>query len=373
MPKRKRDNDLGWLSKIKVEDFLETLGVRNITQARADELKYSCPFSGHNHGDENPSAYMNTGDTEPDRATMFLCHGCGRKGNAISFLAEHQNITKYEAAVWLRREYASDYRSPKGGSISAEFEQRREKLEEKKKATVEPEFIDRKWLTEFHVPWQHVQDDPRAAYLLERGFSPDILESWQIGYDAHSKRWAIPIRDHLGHLVGFKGRNETDRKPKYLALGGRGYGFSTYEKSHYVFGLDRAKRYEGQTAIIVEGELNVIALDQLGFHNAIGISGSSMSDKQAKLIRDHFDKAWIFLDWDAAGHAATWGWTSGDGTEHRGIVDLLEPHIRLYIVGEHEGDPADMMRLGKGNDVERLLDEAKISTSYVAIPDEAML
>jgi len=375
MPRRRRLKASEWLHKVDVQDFLETLDIMNISQARTDELKFSCPFSGHSHGDENPSAYMNTGVVEPERATKWKCHGCNRSGNAISFLSEHEDISKFEAATWLRREYASDFRSPKGGTISAEFEQRRRKFEEMRQRSYEADpYLDEACLYPFAVNWDKVQQDDSdaAQYLIGRGFEIDTLKEWEIGYDATSERWVIPVRDKDGLLVGFKARAWREgHKPKYLVLGGRSYDFSTFDKSHHVFGLHRAAG--SFSAIICEGELNVIAMNQMGLHNAISISGSSMSDRQAKLIRDHFTLAYLFLDHDNAGHAATWGWTSKDGTEHRGIVDLLEPFMKVYIVGPHEGDPADMMRDGKDDEAQQLIDNAEASTNYVAIPDSPVL
>lgn len=95
-----------WLDDVDARDMLEELGVEKIFDAGIDELNYSCPFDGHDHGDSRPSAYMNTGTLNKNMNTLFKCHGCGRGGNAISFVSEFQNVTRGRASQWLRERFA---------------------------------------------------------------------------------------------------------------------------------------------------------------------------------------------------------------------------------------------------------------------------
>ena len=123
--RRKRDSFGKWRRYVNVIDFLDTLDIANINQISADEVEFSCPFPDHTHGDEKPSAHMNDGSSDPEKTTAWRCFGCGRNGNAVTFLAEHDNITKQEAKAVLKAHYARGYIAPKYGSITKEFELRR--------------------------------------------------------------------------------------------------------------------------------------------------------------------------------------------------------------------------------------------------------
>ena len=91
-----------WRKHVNAIDFLENLDVANISQSTADEVQFSCPFPDHTHGDNTPSAYMNDGSKDPDQTTAWKCYGCRRGGNAVTFLAEYQNISKQEASKQLQ-------------------------------------------------------------------------------------------------------------------------------------------------------------------------------------------------------------------------------------------------------------------------------
>lgn len=87
--------------------MLTALGMRNIT-IQDDEVKFSCPFPGHSHGDQHPSACMNMG------TTAFICFGCKERGNAVSFLSKLENISPMMAARFLRERYEGGWKEPDG-------------------------------------------------------------------------------------------------------------------------------------------------------------------------------------------------------------------------------------------------------------------
>jgi DNA primase len=364
-----------WLSRVDVVDFLERLEVNNIERATADEVKFSCPFSGHAHGDEDPSAYMNTGEKDRSRTTVFKCHGCGRSGNAISFYAEHQDITKQEAATRLREVYASEYRRPEGG-IRQEFEQRWTQYQQRRQApdhelpTIEWE----RYHDEFGVNWDDAHtiyeeegdDCPRSvSYLLDRGFSPATLDEWSIGYDDYSERLTIPVCNEDGDLVGIKARTwKEKKKPKYLILGDKPgkrklYGFEPYEKSLVVFGLDRIPGPDS-TAVMCEGELDVIALWQLGIP-AICTGSAHLSTIQSQLVRSRCDEVIVWYDEGTAGDNAVYGYESADEEWHPGVIEVLEPHIRVRIVQRNDRDPARLIEDGEADRVREIIEDAVLS------------
>jgi DNA primase len=318
------------LSYINAKDLLESTDIKNISES-SGEISFSCPSADHFHGDTSPSARMNS------RTTAFLCHSCGAKGNAITFLAWHKSIPETVARRLLEERYG-------GGVINAGVGD----LESLVKKIMNPEIVEEEkrippnesWIETFKVDWRGERTTP-IYYMTERGFDPSILNSWQIGYDIISERITIPIRDHEGKLVGFKGRAWRENTiPKYMILGDNRnqtrYGFQPYQKSHYVFGLDRwMQNHEviehGSRAILVEGELNVIAMDQHGFSDGLGIAGSEFSEIQCNLIKSFYKKAILFLDNDKAGEKGT-----------KKVIEMLSPYMPLNIVQNAPGDAVEL-------------------------------
>jgi hypothetical protein len=224
---------------------------------------------------------------------------------------------------------------------------------------------------QFEVEWSHYaenyRDSPDVAFMLDRGFSPAVLEEWGIGYDDSSQRITIPVCDPHGNLVGFKGRAwRKHARPKYLVMGNKGerkrYDFNVYDKSLVVFGLDRwgeVDRY-----VLVEGELDVIALWCMDIP-AISCGGSTMSVEQAKLIRQYCDEVVLFFDNDAAGKIGVYGREDKHGEHHPGILELLEPHLRVRVVGKHRYDANDYLRRGEQARCRDLIASAKSSHALV--------
>jgi hypothetical protein len=362
--KRSKQQPLRWLRHVNVAHFLEAFDIANITQSTADELFFSCPFPDHARGDTIPSARMNTGAKDPDKTTLWTCYGCKRGGNAVTFLAEYNNISKQEARRQIKENYAPGYSAPKHGSIAKEFDQRMSAVKEREPSTT-VQTIDTEIIRNFDVDWGHYAEEygdyPDVSYMLDRGFTPATLDEWGIGYDARSERITIPVCNEDGDLVGFRGRAwRKETRPKYLVLGDKGrrrYGFPTYDKARVVFGLDRHTSSNSQSLVLVEGEIDVMSLDVMGIA-AISCCGSSMSTEQARLIREYCDEVVLFFDDDAAGRNGIYGVDKGDGEHKPGIIELLEPFIRVRVVGRHRFDANDYLRRGATQRVHELVDGA---------------
>ncbi len=353
------------LSYINCRDLLETTGVRNVTES-GGELSFSCPSANHFHGDTSPSARMNS------RTSAFLCHSCGIKGNAITFLAWHKSIPETVARRLIEERYG-------GGVISAGVGD----LESMVKKIMNPEIIEEpprtlpaeSWLEEFKMDWfddGYLLNPSYKQYMFDRGFDTVILEKWEIGYDQISDRITIPIRDHESNLVGFKGRAWRESTiPKYMILGDNRYqtryGFQPYQKSKYVFGLDIVQKYinslyriilnsgKCDNFIIVEGELNVIAMDHYGYYSTVGIAGSEFSQMQCDLIKSVATEAIIYLDNDKAGDKGT-----------KKVIEMLAPYMPLKVVQNAPGDAADL----NTSTVKDLIDNAQ---SYLSLQVEDKL
>lgn len=380
--KKRGSKQYDWLEHVDVVDFLESLDLDNIAQSKSDEWKFSCPFSGHSSGDSNPSAFMNTGTKDKSKTTVWICFGCSRSGNAINFYSEYANVSKTEAATHIRQHYAGSYRAPEGG-IAAEFEKKHgEFVSRRHKPGQEPmPILDWDMYNErFGVNWEeaydiYTDDDEckmSVAYLFDRGFLTSTLEEWSVGYDYLSDRLTIPACDHEGKLVGMKGRTwKQKEKPKYLVLGDKEgrrtrYGFSHYEKARIMFGLNHAmsmSQFDG-TVVLVEGELDVIALWQIGIP-AISTGSAHMSDDQHKIIRDYCDTAIVFFDSNTAGWNATFGFYNKDGEWRPGLVERLEPFIRVRVVDEHDDDASKMVEEGRDEELRDLISSATSSRLLV--------
>ena len=336
-------------SPIDVEHMLEVLEIEGIERGYA-EINFSCPFPGHSHGDTNASAYMNI------ETAVFFCHGCKEKGDASYFVSRVLGVSRLEAARMLREAYHEGYIDPDARGTLEEVR----KIWKKELADPQPVLPD-DVLDRFNA-WK----GPGLAYMIDRGFDRRTLDEWQIGWDPHSDRVTIPVRDLRGRLIGFKGRVHDDRRPKYLVIGDRPgrpphYHFPCYKRNEVIFGLHQAILLEDphgedepRSFVVCEGELNAIACWQAGFA-AVAINGSHFTETQAYLLTREADHITICFDSDEAGRNATWGWTDAKRQRHPGIIEIMKPFIAVSVVDEHEGDPASMSE----NEIYELISRAK--------------
>ncbi len=279
------------LSRVDVLDFLQALGVR-VESRSGDNALFLCPF----HTERHPSARMSV------KTTQWLCSvGCG-KGNAISFLAMLRDMDFEDAKIHIANRYGI---GPTAPIDDLESEVRRNLLNDGEEdiARVPP---DERWIETFAINWEADPEHRAVQYMINRrGFDPRVLAEWEVGFDDISGRVTIPVRDVEGRFVGFKARAlEDDTHPRYLILGSAPgypsrYDFHTYRKSEHVYGLYRVVR--GRHAVIVEGELNVVAMWQRGFDAAVAVAGSEFSETQRRLIVERCGSATIFFDGDEAG------------------------------------------------------------------------
>lgn len=320
------------LENINVVDFLLSLGIRNVKE-NGEEIQFSCPFPGHKNGDANPSASMQL------ETTITHCFGCGWSGNAISFLADLEGVSSAKAIQWIREEYGGGFKDP-DISLSHEIN---EILEKKEIIITEPEIkiLPETELEKRYVDWQLIADTRETykqkgwLYLLDRGFSPQTLLHFDIGYDPISGRFSIPYKDEYGNLIGFKGRlgYESDTEPRYQVLGGPEYGFDTFPVNNYIFGIHLLDEYiqdmnDGLDSdwILCEGELNAISCYEKGYF-ALGISGRYLSNKQAIILAKYPGPITLIFDEQEDAIAA---------------ARKIEPYFPVLIAPEHERDPAEM-------------------------------
>lgn len=333
------------LSKIDVVDMLQSLGMRNISLA-GGELNFSCPFPGHAFGDSSPSAYMNA------TSTLWICHGCKMKGDAVSFLAEVEQVPPYKAARWLRQRYCVD-----DGSVVDSYVEDLRKLMAGERTEVEsPRTLpESAWMGMIRIDWLAAMlATKRPApleYMLSRGFSPSVLAQFEVSWDPRSRRIAFPLRHRDGGLAGFKARAyEPDVVPKYRVLGdtersiasrGKQYGFAPYNPSRVLFAADVARPNIDGEIVLVEGELNVMAMHDWCMDHAVGLGGSYVSDEHVSMLRGSGADTIVVLVDDPT---PTQQFPEGDDRWLRDAVSRLEKHINVRVCARHDGDPCSMGR-----------------------------
>lgn len=339
-------------SYVDVEDLLLALGVE-IAYVSHGNVGFKCPF----HNDHTPSARMSI-DT-----TAWLCNGCGEKGkSAVSFLAKVRAFSMTEAKRILEERY--------GGALFAPIDDlESEVLRNLTHRVMAPEARKRpadKWVEDFiraaYAPEVWPDGVPPGViesmeYMRARGFSDRTLFEWRIGYDWMSDRVTIPIHDDEGNLVGFKGRAwRSDHQPKYLVIGDapnkpERYGFPTYRKSEFVFGLNYCDS-QIDKLIVVEGELNVIAMYQHGYPNVVAAAGAEFSDAQARLIIDRAKTVVVFFDDNSDKEIDTGRVGSSK------VVAALQEHMPVFVVLDAPGDANEL----KKNKIDELLANVRSST-----------
>lgn len=333
---------------------VESLGEREVIALQTSTKTFVCEglashnsclyIAGHANGDRNPSAHINRD------SLLWRCKSCGRAGNLVELVKVGLSLdtTYLQALAWLRENFGEIIFKPRGGSLGADLDTRLAKLNNvvpelrppNENDTIGPQGI-------FHMDWH--SDHDASIYMRDRGFAPEVLEDWGIGYDGWTRRIAIPVRDETGALVGFKGRAIFDANPKYLLLGdtdsrseryGQRYGFDMYDPTKILFGLDRARQRD--VLVVCEGEFDAIACHAAGVTNAVATGTKSITSAQLWLMRAHADNLIMFYDSDKAGHDALRGADIG-GKRQQGLVEKIYPYFRLVIVVEdHEGDAASM-------------------------------
>lgn len=245
-----------------------------------------CPF----HDEKTPSFNVN-----PAR-NIYKCFGCGKGGDAITFLIEQQGKTYPEALRWL----ASRYKIEVQETLQKPEPDHDAKTQQRATATV----------LQAHFALSAVDETPGRRYWLDRGFKPETLDEFGIGWCAGDKpahvadealraigatnekgnllfykRTTIPIHDRSGRVVGWAGRSLETAKDiaKYI----NSPETLIYQKARTLFNVHRAAGHirQAQEVWVVEGYADAIALWQVGVKNAVAISGTALTDQQAAELK----------------------------------------------------------------------------------------
>ena len=312
-----------------------------------------CPF----HNEKTPSFTVSPGKE------IFKCFGCGKSGNLISFLMEHEKYGYPEALRWLANRY--------GIEIEESFatdEQRQQQLQADSLYIINQ--FAQEWFSEQLLNTEEGQDIG-LAYFRERGFSEETIRKFQLGFspekrdaftqaalqkqynpellqkaglianrndqwvDNYRGRVIFPIHNHSGKLLGFGARilKSSDKAPKYINTPEN----EIYVKSRILYGsyFARQSMDKSDECLLVEGYTDVISLHQAGIDNAVASGGTALTPDQLRLIRKYTDNLTILYDGDAAGIKAAL----------RGMDLALEEGLNVRLVLLPDGhDPDSYVR-----------------------------
>ena len=272
-----------------------------------------CPF----HNEKTPSFHVN-----PARQ-MYKCFGCGVGGNVLTFVMEYENLTFPEAMEMLAQENGIELPKQELTAQQKQQESLRQTLLEINKKAARYYFallksprgkpgydyltgrgLSDETILHFGLGYAGQGGGELYQYMKKEGYSDSVLKETGLfkmdergAYDKFWNRVMFPIMDANNRVIGFGGRVMGDAKPKYL----NSPETKIFDKSRNLFGLNYAKRGKRSHMILCEGYMDVIALHQAGFTNAVASLGTAFTEQQANLIRRYTDEVLLTYDSDGAG------------------------------------------------------------------------
>lgn len=352
-------------SRCEISDVVS--GYVNLKR-RGRNLVGLCPF----HSEKTPSFNL-----YPENGS-FYCFGCGTGGDVITFIMKIENLDYIEAVKFLAQRAGMElpensYDDGVAKMRSRILEANREAARFYYKQLYEPQgraaldYLHSRALSDNTIRRFGLGYSPASRFALRDhlrrlGFNDNEIVAANLAFkssdgryivDRFSDRAMFPIIDLRGNVIAFGGRIMSDRKPKYLNTSDT----LAFKKSSNLFSLNNAKNTGERTLILCEGYMDVIALNQAGFKNAVATLGTALTSEQALLIKRYADEVVICYDADEAGQKAT--------TRAIGILRDAGLNIRIITIPDGK-DPDEFIRMrgdkgpaafrnvleGSGNDVE---------------------
>ena len=308
------------------DSFLQELKLRNdITEIASSYVNLKrhgrnmvglCPF----HGEKTPSFNIYTENGS------FYCFGCGAGGDVITFIMKIENLDYVEAVKFLAQRAGMEmpentYDDSMSKLRMRIYEANREAARFFHSTLISPRgqsglnYLRGRALSDRtirHFGLGFADDDWNSLcnFLKNKDFSEYEILSANLAFknrsgngihDRFVDRVMFPIIDLRGNVIAFGGRIMTDEKPKYLNTSDT----PVFKKSENLFSLNNAKSSDTRTLILCEGYMDVIALNQAGFTNAVATLGTALTNEQAVLMKRYADEVIICYDADGAGQKAT--------------------------------------------------------------------
>ena len=337
-------------------DIIEIVGTFVKLKKRGTNYLGLCPF----HNEKSPSF------TVSPAKEIYKCFGCGRSGNSIGFLMEHEKYTYVEALRWLAQRY------------NVEIEETEVSPEQKlQQQSAESLFIINNFAQQFftnHLLNTEEGQDIGLSYLKQRGFSVEIIKKFQLGFNPETRdsfakaavqaqyniellqksglvairderpvdnyrgRIIFPIHNQSGKVVGFGARilKTNDKAPKYINTPEN----DIYVKSKILYGSYFARMAidKADECLLVEGYTDVVSLHQAGIENVVASGGTSLTPDQLRLVKKYTNNLTIIYDGDSAGIKAAL----------RGLDLALEEslNVRLVLIPDKEDPDSYVNKVG---------------------------
>lgn len=352
-------------------DIVDVVGNYIRLKKSGSNFKALCPF----HKEKTPSFMVSR------ERGIYKCFGCGASGNVFTFVMETQKVGFVEAVKTLASRVGMKVPAVVGTpGAGKKFERLYEALEfaaqqaeallwnskagAGARAYIESRGLSVETAKEFRLGFA----DPSGTYLVRKAKGLGVWDGLiQVGAvfegrggprDMFRNRLIFPIQNVSGRVVGFGGRSFDGSEPKYL----NSRESVVFKKGSLLYGLPQAKRAfrEAGGAILVEGYMDVLALHQAGFHNAVASAGTALTADQAAVLKRFADRVVIAFDGDEAGQRAS----------RRSLEVLMTGGFEARVLALESGEDPDSVvrRNGAGafaDMVEAALDAvAFLATGY---------
>ena len=299
-------------------DIVDVIGGYVRLQKKGSTYFGLCPFHNEKTGSFSVS---------PNKQ-MYYCFGCGAGGNVFTFLMQYENFTFGEAMKTLADRAGIDLPEQEMNSAQkAEADRRSQLLEINKEAAKyfyallrsprgkraydyfhETRQLSEETMKKFGLGYSDQYSNDLYRYLRKKGYSDEILkETGLVTIDeargAHDKFWnraMFPIMDVRNRVIGFGGRVMGEGEPKYL----NSPETKIFDKSRNLYGLNLARSTRRDFFLLCEGYVDVIALHQAGFDNAVASLGTALTSGHASLLKRYTKQVYITYDSDGAGQRA---------------------------------------------------------------------
>ena len=276
-----------------------------------------CPF----HNEKSPSFSVS------QNKQMYHCFGCGAGGNVFTFIMEYENFTFPEAVKHLAEKAGVTLPEIEYDEAAKKRENKRTRILELNKeaakfyyyllrserGSVGMEYLTGRQLSEetmnrFGLGYAGQYSNELLSYLRKKGYDDELIrEAGLVNFDEknglYDKFWnrvMFPIQDANHRVIGFGGRVMGDAKPKYL----NSPETVVFDKSRNLYGLNHARTSRKNHLILCEGYMDVIAMHQAGFTEAVASLGTAFTSGQASLIKRYVKEVLLIYDSDEAGTKA---------------------------------------------------------------------
>lgn len=346
-------------------DIVEVISSYVRLQKKGSNYFGLCPF----HNEKSPSFSVSPGKQ------MYYCFGCGAGGNVITFLMEYENQTFPEAVRTLAQRAGIALPEADDSKEARQADSRRAKLLEINKeaakyfyyqlrterGSVGMEYLRKRELSDetmnhFGLGYANKYSNDLIQYLKSKGYSEDLIRDAGLCnvdekhgmYDKFWNRVMFPIQDINHRVIGFGGRVMGDGKPKYL----NSPETEIFDKSRNLYGLNFARTSRKGNVILCEGYMDVIAMHQAGFTQAVASLGTAFTSGQASLLRRYANEILLSYDSDGAGVNAAL----------RAIGILKEAGMTGRVINlEPYKDPDEFIKALGGEEFQKRLDHAENS------------